>query len=466
MAIASVAACGDSEPAADADSVTTDAPVDTVPVATPAVTAATNPPPDATDPPTTAGRDWREDVTAVCDHFGAAFEVPEPDGTPDSVVDFLAAHRRIHDTSPQPLDTVGVSADSPLDRARQAASATQADEYLTTAEQAAAAGDVEAAFGAFEHYLDQLGQFAAGFLIAGAPCASDPSRAAGASLNVSLANQPAQLEVGFDSVWVSAGLGSNEVLRIDPDSGEILAIIDVGAQPVKLQPADGRLWVRTADSFVAIDPASNTVSTTLMKADVGPAANRSWAVDGAMWICDGQRLHRYDPTTVQPVTAITLDIECGNVHAAADLVVAWSYNEDDGQSGTSAAAFIDPATNQVMATVPLPVDVTAVIMLDDSVFLPGNSSSTAVVVDRATWAITATPDLGHPTRCSLCGFDGTSIYIPTDDSDQMDVLVVDGATFEVIDTIETLGANSVSAADGALWVVDDTFGVLQRFEIN
>ena len=98
-------------------------------------------------------------------------------------------------------------------------------------------------------------------------------------------------------------------------------------------------------------------------------------------------------------------------------------------------------------------------------FLPGHQSSTAIVVDRATWTITATPDLGRPTRCSLCGYDGTSIYIATDDSDQLDVLVVDATTFEVTDTIETLGANSIVAADGALWVVDTTYGVLQRFDI-
>ena len=59
--------------------------------------------------------------------------------------------------------------------------------------------------------------------------------------------------------------------------------------PVKLQPADGRMVVRTADSYVAIDAATNTIVGTLLRADVGPNANRSWAVDGALWICVLQR---------------------------------------------------------------------------------------------------------------------------------------------------------------------------------
>ena len=64
-----------------------------------------------------------------------------------------------------------------------------------------------------------------------------------------------------------------------------------------------------------------------------------------MWICDGQRVHRYDPTTLQPVTAIELTFDCGNVHATSDLVITWSYNDP-------ACAAIDPVTD-----VDLPFDI-------------------------------------------------------------------------------------------------------------
>jgi hypothetical protein len=128
--------------------------------------------------------------------------------------------------------------------------------------------------------------------------------------------------------------------------------------------------------------------------------------------------------------------ECGNDHADADLVDAWTYNEDEGEAATNAAALIDPATNEILATVPLPVDAGPPIVMENAVFLPGHESSTAVIVDRAAWTITATPDLSRPTRCSLCGYDGASIYMATDDSDQLDMLVVDA-----------------------------TYGVLQRFDI-
>ena len=85
---------------------------------------------------------------------------------------------------------------------------------------------------------------------------------------------------------------------------------------------------------------------------------------------------------------------------------------------------------------------------------------------------TATPDLGRPTEASQYAFDGTSVYVPTVDSQndpvngRPDVLVVDPATFTVTDTIETLGASCIDAADGAVWVVDTAFGTLQRFDTD
>jgi len=435
---------------------TTVAPATSDRPATTAATATT----EVASPATTTGPDWRHEVTAVCDHFiDADMAIPDHDGTPESVAAFIGAHRQVFDTSP------ALPADSPLDAARLAALGAQADEHLTAAEAAIAAGDVDAALGAFALYSDVNAQRGAMFVLGGAKCVLDSSVAAGAALNVPLGNGPAQLELGFDSVWVNQSL-TNSVVRLDPATGQLLATIDVGGVPFKMQPADGRMWVRTAGAFVAIDPVSNAVTATLLKADVGPEANRSWAVDGALWICDGSRLHRYDATTVQPVTVIELGFDCGAVYATADLAVAWTYNEDEGQSGTSAAAFVDPATNQIVATVPLPVDVTVPVVLDGAVFLPGMGGATAVVVDRASWTVKATPDVGRPTRCSQCAFDGTSIYLPTDDSGQFDVLVVDASTYKVTRTLETLGANSLDVGDGALWVIDSTFDVLQRFDID
>ena len=95
----------------------------------------------------------------------------------------------------------------------------------------------------------------------------------------------------------------------------------------------------------------------------------------------------------------------------SDLIVASSLNVDDGESGTSAAAFVDPVADRLLAPVPLTVDVNIGVILDDSVFFAGERGPHPVVVDRGTWTVTATPD----------------------------VLVVDARTVAVTDTVKPLG---------------------------
>lgn len=186
-----------------------------------------------------------------------------------------------------------------------------------------------------------------------------------------------------------------------------------------------------------------------------------------MWICDGQRLHRYDPETVQPLALVELGIECGQVTATADLTVAWAYNEDDGQSGTETAAFIDPATNQLLATVDLPVDVGVPVVLDEVVFFCRLRRIHRRGRRPATWAVTATPDLGRATGGSLVASDDQRTFVATDGNPgPKEVLVVDASTFAVTDTIEPLGNNAVALLDGSHWTGDNDYSLVPRHDLE
>jgi hypothetical protein len=329
---------------------------------------------------------------------------------------------------------------------------------LADAAAAGAAEDVDGALLAGERADDLLVQSQAMLAVAGVPCV-DRALITGATVNVPLLGAW-QVGAGFDSVWVAKEF-SDAVARVDPASGRVLATVDVGSTPFKLQPADGRMWVRTNDAYVAIDPATNTVTATLAKADVGAEANRSWAVDGALWICDGSRLHRYDPTNVSLVSTVDLGIDCGQVFATSDLVVAWTFNDDGG--GASAAAFIDPATNAVVAGVDLPVNVGVPVVEDDAVFFPGYGNAGAASVDRQSWTVTEHELDVPPLGGSQSTTDGTFIYVPT--ANRLDIVVIDARSNEVVDKIEVLDVNSVVATAEGLWVVDNSFGYLQRFDL-
>lgn len=89
-----------------------------------------------------------------------------------------------------------------------------------------------------------------------------------------------------------------------------------------------------------------------------------------------------------------------------------------------------------------------------------------MVVDRDSWTVTSTHDLGRITHGGGIVTDGSSIFIPTKDGSPNDVLVVDAATYEVINTVTPLDVNGVAVEDGTLWVTHETFNVAQRFDLQ
>jgi hypothetical protein len=413
----------------------------------------------------TAG--WRDEVAALCSSGAPGLAaIEENDGTPASIAAEATATKAVFEAGSTAYGSIAVPTDVQPTLDQVLEMGDEALSHLDASIEAADAGDTVGAQRDLDEGFDRLARTATAWAMAGAPCGpADPARVENADLTVPLEMNSAHATAAFDSIWVSEQF-ADRVVRLDPASGEVQATIDVGDKPWRLQPADGSMWVRTDSFYVEVDPDTNEVTRTLAKANVGPAANRSWAVDGAMWICDGRRLHRYDPTSLAAIATLDLGLDCGAVWADDDLVVAWTYNEDAGESGTSAAAFVDRATNTVLATVPLPVDVGGPVALPDAVFFPGSGGSTAVIVDRATWTVSATPDLGVAGGGEgQPAFDGESIYVST--ADHQDVLRVDSATFTGSDTIEPLGVNAVLVDDGSLWIASgQPHNVVQRFDID
>lgn len=466
--LAGVACGGDDDGSNLAASPTTTAATTTAPATTtvPETTVATTVP--DLDPTTGEEVDddtWRAEVDAACSHGVGVFSIPEPGGDAESLEAFVAAHRELRETEPSIGSIRFEGPGRTPDELREITAGI--DEALDRAAEAAAAGDYLGTREWIDTSMNHRGFFASAFASEGQSCGpADAQRAAEAALNVSILT-PWQLELGFDSVWVSQRR-SDTVLRIDPETGEVLARIEMPSPPIKLQPADGRMHVRTFESYVAIDATSNTVVDTLLMADVGPDAGRSWAVDGALWICDGRRLHRYDPTTLEPLATVELDVDCGQVYATTDLAIPWSYNEDPGESGNSRAAFINPATNSVIATVDLAADAGVPVVLDDVVFFPPLFGTQSSVIDRSTWTVTSAPDLGRFIDGGSQGaFDGTSIYVVADKPTGT-IAIIDPTTFEVTGELlavgSDLGLNSLAATPGTLWAVNNGGGLLQRFD--
>jgi len=94
------------------------------------------------------------------------------------------------------------------------------------------------------------------------------------------------LGVAFGSVWTCSpdpsGAG-DEVLRLDPRSGKVLARLPVAKRPDQghLEAAAGRLWVITDAGLVGIDPATNQPDPPL---DLGVAGTELAVGEEMVWV--------------------------------------------------------------------------------------------------------------------------------------------------------------------------------------
>ena len=226
---------------------------------------------------------------------------------------------------------------------------------------------------------------------------ADPGRAQAGALNVPTEGNTFMINAGFGSIWASQTLSARHPPR--PGDGRRARHHRRRRRAAKLQAADGRMWVRTADRYVAIDPATDSVAATLDKSAVGPSANRSFAIDGAMWICDGRRLHRYDPTTLQPSPPST------STSTARRSTPRTTSSSPTGPTRSQPVRYSRrdlrrPASNHVLATVALPVDLAYPAVLDDAVFFPGQAarppSSSTANLGRHRHARPRPPDQGRP----------------------------------------------------------------------
>ena len=188
-----------------------------------------------------------------------------------------------------------------------------------------------------------------------------------------------EVTYGAGSVWVSSGFypgAANVVLRIDPQTNRVVERIPVDA-PSGLDFGHGSVWVTSAErgTLSRIDPESGKV---IAKIEVGEGAV-DIATDegsGAVWVADwlkNGKLSRVDPETNRVVAEIPIRPgaqEGGASSVAVGEGAVWALSSD------GRLLKVDPATNEVVAVVPL-----------------GEYSSDLAVYGGAVWA-TAQPSSG------------------------------------------------------------------------
>jgi streptogramin lyase len=168
--------------------------------------------------------------------------------------------------------------------------------------------------------------------------------------------------IGQGAVWVAAD-GASKVVRIDPQTNKIVATIPITPNKgLQVFVTPGAVWVTDflANTIFRIDPATNKVVSTLTNQQ---GANGVAFSAGSLWLCNAHAsptvLVRLNPTTMQVQAQIDLTVQgqflnCAGMIALAQAVWVGAVAGPPSNGTTAELERINPTTNQVDATAPIP----------------------------------------------------------------------------------------------------------------
>ena len=256
------------------------------------------------------------------------------------------------------------------------------------------------------------------------------------------------LATGGGSVWVG-GLGSGDVIRVDPGSGKLLARVTVGARVFNLAAAPGAIWAidNALSTAVRIDTKTGKVTTRVpvgfQPYDIEWGFRSAWvanAGDGTVW-----RI-----TNGKVVKKIKVGTEPNGLTAYRGAL--WVSDHTLGK-----VVRIDPATNTITGTVKLP-GADWVTGLGDSLYV---SQETNVVsrVSVKTLKVTGVAKVArNPLGSAIVG---KQLWVPCIDANQ--VVIVDPSTMKVLGHKPAAGGPiAVLSAFGHTWVSQSTGTKLLR----
>jgi streptogramin lyase len=137
---------------------------------------------------------------------------------------------------------------------------------------------------------------------------------------------PADVVVGFGSVWVSLHHAAS-VVRVDPATKRVIATIQMGEQPIGMGVGAGGIWVLTyADSSLnRIDPRTNEVTTHRVTQGSGEVCDLPLVTPHLILVRDGglEVTVEVDPQTGRVVGRLptAVQAQCGGVHGGAVVLV-------------------------------------------------------------------------------------------------------------------------------------------------
>ena len=259
-------------------------------------------------------------------------------------------------------------------------------------------------------------------------------------------------------------VGPNSLAAIDPETNRVIAEVPVGGRPASVVFAHGSLWVANLDDDTVqrIDPKAGLIGTI----PTGTAPSGLAGGRGAVWAigADGvvQRIHPEFNEVVERIETVkggallTAGPSAGAVAATTNAV--WAVS--GGFFAIPRLVKIDPAKNEVAATVPTGNGPTAVAVGFGDVWIADSFENTVSRIDAAGVEVATIP-VGNGARAVAAGEGAVWVVESLDDS----VVRIDPDTNSVTTTI-AVGRypSSIAVGGGAVWVANRHGGTVSRID--
>lgn len=161
---------------------------------------------------------------------------------------------------------------------------------------------------------------------------------------------PKAVAVSRGAVWAGKG-DTKSLVRIDPASDRVVAMIPVGIEPWYIVASDTAVWLSDwrTNTVVKVDPASNSVVATVAGLAAGPTGLA--LAPGALWVASSRAnvLTKIDTVTNQVAGTLATD--------PTPLPVAYAYGSiwvrNEFKEGNGTVQRVDPTSGEVTATIPV-----------------------------------------------------------------------------------------------------------------
>jgi YVTN family beta-propeller protein len=250
-----------------------------------------------------------------------------------------------------------------------------------------------------------------------------------------------------DSVWIG-NKPKNVIVRIDPKTNQVAAVIPVGKEPCAgLAAAFGSLWVPNCGdkTLSRVDVATNKVVATI---PLGPADTEGTiaASEDSIWYLTDMKgiLTRIDPATNQPVAEIA--VPPGSVSAVYGEHAIWITSPE-----TNSLTRVDPQTNLVTASITVGKTPRFLTVGEGAVWTLNQGDGTVSRVDPKTLKIVASIDCGIPGPGGDIASGEGSVWVTMHD---VPLTRIDTEANKAVQQWVGPGGDSLRVGLGSIWLTN------------